>query len=564
MKQVTDPLLLQALRDSPGTPLQPAGDQEQPGQSWGAWLADALMPRQTALTTSDVLNSPVGGAIRGARDVVDQGAALAARGLQAMAPEALQPFAKQQVADVAAANKAGEEDYAQNWRQGQPPSFDVGRLAGNIGLTGALTAGMPGVGAASLLPRIGAGVAGGAVGGALTPVQADSPDFWSDVGQNMALGGAIGGATPLVTGSIARAIRPNTSPEAQLLMDAGVNPTPGQMLGGTASRIEQGLTSIPGPGDVLKNAQRATMTEYNRGAINRVLGHIGEELEAPGMSRETINEMQTKVRDFYNAAVPNAGARFDQQAVTDFANLRRLSQLMPADRARQFDEHLRQYVFDRVSPNGSLTGEAFKNAESDLGNAARDFLRSPVDSDARALGNALREAQSTLRNLLARANPPAANELNRANRAYAEMLRVENASGRSGAEPGLFSPAQLQAAAKKYSSQSQYASGRALMQDYADAGRSVLGATVPDSGTPYRGMLAALTAAGGTAAGVPGSLQMLAALLGSTGVAVPLYSPFGRWAASRAMSSRPAGAEAVADAVRRLPGGALVPGLLGQ
>lgn len=496
-------------------------------------------------------NSPLGGFARGLMDIPDQGAALVARGLQAIAPESLQPFAQQQVASVAAANKASENDYNQNWRQGAPPSFDIGRLAGNIALTAPLAAAVPGSAAAGLLPRMIAGGIGGAASGALQPVEADKPNFWGDVGGNAAMGGVFGAAAPALLSGLARLISPNTPPAVKALMAEGVNPTPGQVLGGAINRAEQGLTSVPGVGDVIKSARRETVAEFDRGAINRVLGHVGETLESPSIDRGAISEMQQKVRDAYNAAVPNAGARFDQQVVTDLANLRQLTQSLPQDLSNTFDKTLQRSVFQRMSPNGSLTGQAFKDAETELGQEARALLgnqnSSPWD---RKLGDAYREAQSTLRTWLARANPAAAPEIQKANAAWAEMLRVQNASGRAGAEPGLFSPAQLQAAAKKYSSEAQFTGGRALMGDYADAGRQVLGNTVPDSGTPYRALLTFLGLGGAAAGGAPFSAPALAGYAGATGLSALLYSPLGRKALAAALASRPAAAPAVAGAVR--------------
>ena len=530
---------------------------------WRTMLAQALIPRSTALTGGTLLAGPIGGFIRGARDPVDQGAALLVRGLQAIAPEGLQPFAQQQVADVAAANRAGEQDYRQNWQQGAPPSFDVGRLAGNVAMTAPLVSSIPGSAAAGLFPRMLAGGLGGAASGALQPVEADKPSFWGDVGGNAAMGGAVGAVTPAMYGALARVISPNTSPAVKTLMAEGVNPTPGQVLGGGANRIEQGLTSLPGVGDVIQNARRSAIAEFDRGAINRVLGHVGETLESPTIDRGAISEMQRKVSNAYTAAVPNAGARFDQQVVSDLSNLRQLTQSLPKDLADSFDTTLKREVFARMSPNGSLTGGGFKEAEEALGKEARALLGNqnsgPWD---RKLGEAYQEAQSALRTWLARANPQSAGEIQRANAAWAEMLRVRNASGRAGAEPGMFTPAQLQAAAKKFSSESQFTGGRALMGDYADAGRQVLGNTVPDSGTPYRALLNAGTLAvlgGAAAGGAPFSLPALAGYGGAIGLSALLYSPTGRAILARLFASRPASATGVANVVRDI--GAASPAL---
>jgi hypothetical protein len=216
-----------------------------------------------------------------------------------------------------------------------------------------------------------------------------------------------------------------------------------------------------------------------------------------------------------------------------------------------FDGTLRREIFLRMSPNGSLTGEGFKAADEALGKQARAILGNH-NSNAwdRQLGDAYREAQGSLRGWVQRTAPPGvADDIGNANRAWAEMLRVQNASGRAGAEPGMFTPAQLQQGAKKYSSEAQFTSGRALMGDLADAGRTVLGQTVPDSGTPYRALLnlGTLATTGGAA---PFSLWPLIGYTGSTALTAALYSPMGRRALAAALAARPAGAPAVAGALR--------------
>ena len=51
---------------------------------------------------------------------------------------------------------------------------------------------------------------------------------------------------------------------------------------------------------------------------------------------------------------------------------------------------------------------------------------------------------------------------------------------------------------------SKFAKGDALMQDLSESAKTALGNKVPDSGTPYRSMVAALAASGGAGAmGMP-------------------------------------------------------------
>ena len=100
--------------------------------------------------------------------------------------------------DADAAVQAHNQDYQQNWRQGQPQTgIDWGRMVGQglamAPITGALPTG------SSMLGRAALGAATGGVSGALSPVQ-PGDDFWQQkAGQ--ALGGVAAGgvAGPLVS-----------------------------------------------------------------------------------------------------------------------------------------------------------------------------------------------------------------------------------------------------------------------------------------------------------------------------------------------------------------------------
>lgn len=122
---------------------------------------------------SKILNSPVGGVIRGLRDIPDAGAQLLTRGLEAISPagSSLEQFAQAERRRVEDINRQAELDYQKNWRQGQmrQGEIDVGRVGGNIaGTLIPSTAAVRALGAVSAPVR--AGAITGAVGGALQPV----------------------------------------------------------------------------------------------------------------------------------------------------------------------------------------------------------------------------------------------------------------------------------------------------------------------------------------------------------------------------------------------------------
>lgn len=120
-----------------------------------------------------IMNSPVGGFVRGLRDIPDAGAQLLTRGLEAISPagSSLEQFAQAERRRVEDINRQAELDYQRNWRQGQMQQgeIDVGRVGGNIaGTLIPSTAAVRVLGAVSAPVR--AGAITGAVGGAFQPV----------------------------------------------------------------------------------------------------------------------------------------------------------------------------------------------------------------------------------------------------------------------------------------------------------------------------------------------------------------------------------------------------------
>ena len=132
------------------------------------------VPRQPKTVTEKVLASPVGGVIRGLRDIPDAGAQLLTRGLEAVAPagSSMEKFMQAERKKVEDINREAERAYQQDWRMGQmrPDEFDVGRAVG-----GAVATAIPATTAVKALglmsAPVRAGAVSGAVGGGLQPVQ---------------------------------------------------------------------------------------------------------------------------------------------------------------------------------------------------------------------------------------------------------------------------------------------------------------------------------------------------------------------------------------------------------
>ena len=337
----------------------------------------------------------------------------------------------------------------------------------------------------------------------------------------------------------------NISPQIQNLMNEGVVPTTGQILGGGYKRAEEGLSSVPIIGDFIKNAQSRAMADVNRVAFNRALTPIGEKLPEGVVGRDAVQFVSEKLDDAYGKLLPKMNVLQDAPFQANISNLKNLVSNGAIDpkAVSFFNNWLDNNVLNKFQGQGSVGGQTLKQVQSDLRETI-NRLSASTDADQRLIGDALKETQDQIRQLVTRNNPQYAKELKSIDTGYANFKRVERAASGLGAEEGIFSPAQLQNAVKamdRSKDKSKFAKGDALMQDLSESAKTALGNKVPDSGTPYRSMMAALAASGG--AGVAGFPGVAAGIVASP----LLYSQAGQNAMASLLTKRPAFANALAN-----------------
>jgi hypothetical protein len=449
-------------------------------------------------------------------------------------------------------NMASQRAYEDDFASRRPKVAALARGSGN-----ALTVFVPAGAAAQGTTRLNAlaqgAVAGATQGAAYGLVDRGTLQERVRAGQAGAVVGAMaGGALGAATARPARKAK-RVDPNVRLLAEEGVQMTPGQIRGGIAKSLEDKLTSTPILGDEIIRARRSGMETFTRAPIGRGLREIGEELPPGVTGNEAIAFAQGRFREGYDAVVPTGGVRLDDefgqglgQSVSPI-----LETLTPEAR-----ERLQGIITSRLSSQaqgGALTGEAFKRVQSGLEYEIGRFSSSP-DPDQRAIAEALKAVKGQLRDTAARQNPDFASRLASLDRGYAQLVRAETAAARTGAEEGVFSPAQYDMAVRAGDQSVRrrgYAAGNALGQDLADAGRAVLPSRVPDSGTAGRGIVGLMLGGGGYAAGGPVGLA-------ATGVglkaASSLYSPRAIELANRALSERIAReeADAAVNELRRM------------
>lgn len=429
---------------------------------------------------------------------------------------------------AARANAQAVGGYLANREQTQTPG-KIGQFAGNV------------VGTLPTLALPGGPLVQGAASGAMLSNATDAGGVARDAlfgaGGSWLGGKAVGG----LLGSIAS---PAVRPEAQLLLDQGVRLTPGQIMGGTAKRVEDSLTSTPVLGDAIRTAQRRSLSDFNRAGMNDSLSHIGETVPAsidPG--RAGIGYVQGKLGDAYDAIAPKLKADIDQPFVQNVGALRQSIAPQALDNLPAFDQIIKGEILSRMGPNGALDGQAAKDAQTAIGQAIRKYSPSS-DPKTQALVSGLNGLQDELSASLVRNSPPeAAAKLADINAGYAKFVRLQTAAaGASEKEGGMFTPFQLSKAVKAGDSSVRkggFARGDALMQGLSSAGEQVLPSSVPDSGTGLRMLMHEIPMMIGFGAESQHFLPQLAGTMALGGAAGFPYSATGQWLARKALTSRP-------------------------
>jgi hypothetical protein len=450
------------------------------------------------------------------------------------------------------------------YSQAHPVAASAGNIGGALVATAPLAAVAPV--ARTYLGAAGIGAGMGAASGALAPVENDQTpnltslvtgqqptDFWSEKLKQLGLGAATGGILSPALMAVGRGIAPQVSADVQRLMDAGVTPTPGQILGGGFARTEAKLSSVPVLGDLIKNSQQRAIQDFNRAAYNEVLAPIGATYEGPA-GQQAIGAVRNAIRQAYDDSLGRMSFQAtDPGFQADIMRLTGMAQQLPNAQRQTFMNTLRTQVFGKVGPQGNMDGQTLKGVQEELGDLARGYA-GDASFDNRQLGAAIGEIRSAIEGSLARTNPADAVEgLANANAAYARFARVRAAAASQGAmnNEGIFTAAQLQNAVKasdRSAGKGATATGTALMQDLSGAGQRVLGSKYPDSGTAGRGLMA-LLAPGGIAAGLTTAPGPTLATLGGIGLGSLPYTTAGQRAVAALLTARPQFANPIGNAV---------------
>lgn len=490
-----------------------------------------------------VKDSPVGGFVRGLRDIPDAGAQMITRGLEAVAPagSGFEAWAKSEREGVEAINAQAESEYQDDWRKGDMrDELDTGRVVGNIAATLPVAAAAP-VASATLGPRVAYSSLAGGSSAAMQPVY-NTDNFAEEKAKQVGLGVVAGPVAGEGLRAVGKAVGPTVRKSVQSLMDQGITPTPGQIIGGAAQRAEEGLRSAPILGDMISSAQTKGIKSFNRVVINRALKPIGANLpESVDVGRDAVGLARKAVSNAYDEALDGVQVKMDETFARNVGKIMGMSESLGKTArsrlSREMDDIQTKIIGD------GMDAQTYKVIDSKLGKDAANFQGS-TDAYQRELGDALSAVRDELRNLMIRNNPRAAAKIKAADLAHAQVSTIERAAASQGAEDGVFTANQLSAAVKagdKTVRKGRFARGEALMQDLSDEGKDVISQKLPNSGTADRLMVNAL--------GAGGAIALDPTILAGAGALSSIYTTPGQKALAALLTKRP---ETVTGPIRGL------------
>jgi hypothetical protein len=255
----------------------------------------------------------------------------------------------------------------------KPDDFDWARFGGSVvpSLAATLATRNP----ATMAEALKQGAVTGAGFGFLQPVTDEGPAAEGQRVENTVIGGALGAAGGAVGRTVGGLLAPAERPNQAALRAAGVDMTPGMMIGGMAQRMEDKATSIPFFGDAINNARAATDESLIRAVARKVLEPLGRNVDdAPMAQRGVLNAVEGTISKAYDDALARVKPTGPDQTFADGINKISNEFLTPSSLS-DFTRLMRDRVMSRFQ-GGPIDGRTFKDIDSELGSMVRQFQRS--------------------------------------------------------------------------------------------------------------------------------------------------------------------------------------------
>lgn len=306
--------------------------------------------------------------------------------------------------------------------------------------------------------------------------------------KDAAVGAAGGKVADVALRAGAQLIAPQLDDSVRNLAREGAQLTPGRFFP-ALKKAEDLISSYPLVGKKVDDALDASVASVNRIPANRALGRIGQQLpEDIPAGHKAVEHTGNTISDFYNRNLAGTQAALDPTFITRLNFLGRRSGLRPQE-LEQFDDIVQREVGGAfMKGRGAMSGRDFKRLDERLGSIASKFQASPDDPYKVQLGESIDALNSQLHHLMRRQNPGVADNLRKADDAWADYSVLRRAAAQS-PEDGIATPGQFRSAVRQNDNsrhKSATARGNARMQDFASDASQVIPATRGNSGTADR------------------------------------------------------------------------------
>lgn len=436
-----------------------------------------------------------------------------------------------------------EKEYNAQREASGETGVDWGRVVGNVVSPVNLAIG-GGLGMATKLSKPMQALVAGGLSGAASPVA--TKDFASSKGEQVALGGLLGGVGEKVFSGVGRMLSPTFTPAERTIRELGVTPTPGQSFGGQPKNFERFAENLPVVGGVISDAKKKVVEKFNQGVINQSLKKVNESLPEGLVGNEAIS-FAAKVKDnVYSNALQDTSLKFSPKDTGVLVSSIRNSKLYDASEVAKADKIFNIVALSKIPQGRSveISGDVFKSIDSELKSEVFS-LKNSGDLSDRRVGVALEQAQKKLRDMFGQQNPDKSSLLRRADALDRDLRVIQTAAANSGAERGVFTPKQYQTAVRqsdKTRNKVSFARGKANGQEVAQAAMEVLG---EEADAILQGRIGAQVAGGLTI----GTNPLLGAAIGTAIKAG--YSPAGIRAIDALVAKRPEFAIKLGEIVKR-------------
>lgn len=294
---------------------------------------------------------------------------------------------------------------------------------------------------------------------------------------------------------------------ARRLSRQGVDLTPGQMMAetpiiGPSLRYTEDI--LAGYNPLMTGVRRRQNEDVIRVAGQEALDAIGETLpQAARTGREVYNATRQTLSQRYDDVTDRVAAVLDDDYDLLMDNLRaRAVRELDGEHANRFNRILDENVLSEITPEGGLSGDSFKRIETTLRQQSERASRPGATLQDDDYAEMLNEARNVFRDVIARQYPEEAEAIRGLNMGWAVNSRIRRAvSGSAGfGRDGTPTPGELSQTVRQLSSEEQIAQDRGLLQGLAQDARTVLPATVGDTGSGQRAVIGGAIGAIGTGA----------------------------------------------------------------